>query len=267
MCPSVNPTIVDLRYVEEHEYFPPFGGALRGNGGLKTLLVNPNFSCKNISSRALTIALSGESVKYSVVDGAMYDHSETTLLAYPGRSKIGKARLPKLPNTVTTIGSRAFSNANLRKWKILRHVTRIMPNAFCSASCSSLELPKEVRLEFEEVSKRHFRRGKYIDYEGAFYYFRCDAFILPDSMEEIPAGSFHHCGICGGFALVVPDAVKAIGAQTFCGCRGWSIVVPDSVREIGADAYSGVASVSLPPHMAESKERVSPRIWNDRRRD
>lgn len=142
-----------------------------------------------------------------------------------------------------------------------------MPNAFRSASCSSLELPKGVQLEFEEVSKWHFRRGKHINYEGAFYYSMCDAFILPDSMEEIPAGSFHHCGIYGGFALVVPDAVTAIGAQAFCDCRGWSIVVPDSVREIGTDAYSGVASVMpASPHGGE-QGRVSPRIWNDRRRD
>lgn len=118
MCPNVNPTIVDLRYVEEYEYFPPFGDALRGDGDLKTLLVNPNFSYKNISSCALPIALSGESAKYSVVNGALYDRGDTTLLAYPGRSKTGKACLPKLPNTMTTIDSRAFSNANLRKWKI-----------------------------------------------------------------------------------------------------------------------------------------------------
>lgn len=84
-----------------------------------------------------TIAISPSNATYTSVDGVMYNHALTTMIAYPG----GKPLPLVLPNTVTTIGAGAFyNNTALTTITIPDSVTTLGVRVFsgCSALTSAV---------------------------------------------------------------------------------------------------------------------------------
>ncbi len=112
----------------------------------------------------------------------------------------------KIPDSVTTIGTMAFSGCTgLKSVTIPNSVTEIGGDAF--EGCTGL---KEV--------------------------------TIPDSVIEISSGAFEGCA--GLKEVAIPNSVTSIGGGAFSGCTGLkSITIPNSVTEIGYEAFTNCTGI------------------------
>jgi len=143
-----------------------------------------------------------------------------------------------IPNSVTTIGSGAFYYCSgfTGNLTISNSVTSIGNNAFhgCSGFTGNLTLPNSVTS---------------IGY-SAFYY--CSGFTgnltIPNSVTSIGSSAFEYCnGMTGN--LTIPNSVTTIGYYAFQGCSGFTgnLTIPDSVTSIGGHAFyncNGITNVN-----------------------
>jgi len=133
-----------------------------------------------------------------------------------------------IPNSVTTIGSYAFYYCTgLTSLSIGSSVTSIAEGAFasCSGFTGSLTIPNSVT-----------SIGNY-----AFSY--CSGFTgsltIPNSITSISDGAFYGCtGFTG--SLTIPNSVTSIGSSAFYSCTGFtgSLTIPNSVTSIGSNAFN-----------------------------
>ena len=135
-----------------------------------------------------------------------------------------------LPNWVTAIGDRAFSNCTcLREICIPEGVTRIGDSAFFV--CTSLV---EVHLP-ESVTRI-----------GAMAFSDCTSLAeihLPEGVTEIGDWAFSDCKSLA--EIHVPTGVTEIGDWVFSGCRSLAeIHIPDGLIEIGQYAFFACTSLS-----------------------
>ena len=106
-----------------------------------------------------------------------------------------------IPNSVTNIGSSAFSGCSgLTSVTIPNSVTNIGPAAF--SGCSGLT-----------------------------------SVTIPNSVTNIGSSAFSGCS--GLTSVTIPDSVTSIGSYAFHNCSGLtSVTIPDSVTSIGANPFS-----------------------------
>ena len=141
---------------------------------------------------------------YTSEDGILFNKSKTELITYPA----GKLDLNyTIPNTVTSIGSCAFSSCiGLSKVTIPNSMTTIGYSAFYA--CSSLT----------EI-------------------------FIPNTIETIEDYAFHGCGNLT--EVTIPNSVISMGDYTFYGCTGLtSVTIGSSVTSIGHSAFLGCAGLT-----------------------
>ena len=175
-----------------------------------------------------------------------------------------------IPNSVTSIGERAFSGCTgLTSIEIPNSVTSIGWAAFLG--CTSLE---SIILPFVG-DKQHTSSDTYqypfgyifgtSYYEGGTqqsYYgsntssTTTSTYCIPSSLKSvtitgsshIPFGAFSNC--TGLTSIVIPNSVTSIGGSAFSGCTGLtSIVIPNSVTTIDYAAFkecTGLTSIEIP---------------------
>ncbi len=129
-----------------------------------------------------------------------------------------------LPDTVTTIGSYAFTSCiSLRSITISEGVTSIGMRAF--AKCISLA---EINIP-DSVTK--------IGVQCYLYCSSAESIRLSQSLKAIPTSAFQACSSVT--SVIIPASVEAIGDQAFLRCSSLSsVTVPSSVAEIGSIAFS-----------------------------
>lgn len=139
---------------------------------------------------------------YCDEDGVLFSKDKKTLFRFPPRYTQGSYTIP---DSVTTIGVRAFANCLLTAVEIPTTVTYIEGGAF------------------------HFSSG-------------LTQVSLPDTITAIAFGVFSSC--INLTSVIIPDTVTSIGKNAFSGCEKLEeIAIPNSVTSIGTSAFSGCVNL------------------------
>jgi len=151
-------------------------------------------SCTNL----ITINVDTGNSVYSSQDGVLCDKSKNALFLCPQ----GKTGAFTIPNSVTSIGSRAFYDCQ---------------------NITSIDIPDSVT-----------SIGEY-----AFYNcYSLTSITIPNSVTSIRSYAFAYCTSLTSVTFVTPSKVTSIEYGAFIGCRSLtSIIIPDSVTTIGNDSF------------------------------
>lgn len=140
----------------------------------------------------------------------------------------------KIPATVASIGTRAFSGSAITHIEIPNSVLNIENYAF---------------YECDKLAEVTF--GSTLQMIGDYAFYRCYELAnvsFPKNLAHIGDGSFYEC--IGLRALDIPDATFHIGAAAFYGCyRLTDIKLGEKVATIGAGAFNGcsrLTSITIP---------------------
>lgn len=143
---------------------------------------------------------------------------------------------------VTHIGDNAFAGcSSVTNVIIGETVTSIGSDAFSGCSVRNLTLPSGLT----SIGERAFENSHLL------------SISIPSSVTSIGENAFHNCtGLSG--TVTVPSGVSAVRANTFSGCTALSsIVLSQGVAAIGDSAFegcSGLVSFTVPASVTEVGE-------------
>lgn len=265
--------------------------------------LNKNFSgkLKDLRMNRTDMVVSEETGKVVFPKSALSKCKELVNFTFPRNIEvIGERIFPtvsklncelNIPETVTTIESRAFYNATFKgKLTLPSGLITIGSDAFygCKLLTGKLEIPVGIK----EISGRAFYgcsglSGELVIPEsvevlGANAFYNCTGFsgelLIPATLKEIGTYAFGNCaGIssikwvgepeeipdylfygCKGLAgeLRLPAAIKKVGNGVFSSCSQiTSIRFPEKLTAIGSTAFSGciglVGTLTLPDNLTE----------------
>ena len=147
-----------------------------------------------------------------------------------------------IPNSVTSIGNRAFSDCGLTELTIPNSVTSIGYGAFSGCSLTELTIPNSVTSIDATAFQSCSGLERITVEEGNLYYDSresCNAII---SIEDNKL-------IAGCKNTSIPNSVTSIGNEAFYGCTGLTeLTIPNSVTSIGSSAFedcTGLTEVTI----------------------
>ncbi len=172
-------------------------------------------------SRLIAIEVNIDNRNYSDLDGILYDKVQNTLVCCPA----GKTGSLSIPNSVTSIGDRAFYSCyNLTSVTIGNSVTSIGDGAF--SYCDGL-ISVTIGNSVTSIGTLAFSSC-----------YRLTSVTIPNSVTSIGDGAFTSCS--GLTSVTIPNSVTSIGYRTFSDCYNLtSVMIPNSVTSIGILAFSG----------------------------
>lgn len=151
-----------------------------------------------------------------------------------------------LPETIESIGARAFYNCNaLKSLVIPQAVKSIGTEAFCGCPLSSIIIPDNVESIGHDAFKdctslRHVRLGSKITILDIGLFYNCEpleSVNIPAGVTEIRSRAFYNCAKLKSITL--PKKLSIIGSYAFEGCTSLtSITIPSSVTEIPNGAFA-----------------------------
>ena len=149
-----------------------------------------------------------------------------------------------IPNSVTSIGSSAFSGCSgLTSVTIPNSVTSIGGYAF--SGCSGLTSVTVDKNNGTYDSRNNC--NAIIETSTNKLIVGCNNTIIPNSVTSIGDGAFAYCS--GLTSVTIPNSVTSIGEVAFSDCSGLtSVAIPNSVTSIGGYAFaycSGLTSVTF----------------------
>ncbi len=148
--------------------------------------------------------------------------------AFIRKTTYDQIRSVTIPDSVTSIGSWAFSKSTIESITIPNSVTSIGDSAF--NSCTSL---KSIAIS-DSVSNI-----------SASMFYGCTSLkniVIPTGVTSIGDSAFKNCTSLTGITL--PNGVTSIGSWAFEGCTSLtSITLPKSVSSIGTAAFFGCKSL------------------------
>jgi len=152
-----------------------------------------------------------------------------------------------IPNNVTSIGSIAFSGCtDLTRITIPNSVTSIGNWAFSGSGLTSITIPDSMTSIGEMVfalcgSLTNVTIPNSVTSIGNGSFDACGrltSVTIPNSVTKIGYNAFRNCEAL--MNITIPDSVTSIGSCAFGGCRSLtSITIPDSVTSIGEQSFYG----------------------------
>ena len=214
--------------------------------------------CTNLAA----ITVDGGNPAYSSVDGVLFNKTQTSLIQYPS----GKIGSYTIPNTVATIGYKAFYNCSgLSSVTIPNSVAVVGSCAFQScASLAGLAIPYSLTnigsLAFDHCASLaaisvDVGNPAYSSVDGVLFSKdqstlvqypsgKSGGYTIPDSVSAIGDYAFQHCADLA--SVTIPNTVTAIGYKTFAFCTSLtSVMIPDSVAAIGDYAFQSCGSLAI----------------------
>lgn len=217
-------------------------------------------------SSVSNIFVATNNTRYSSIDGVLYDRDQTTILRYPG----GRAGNYTIPNSVTSIGNRAFAFCSgLYSLTIPNNVTDIGTGAFwpCS-SLTSITIPESVtsiggypfsfcssltNISVAASNPNYSSLGGVLfdknqttlrQYPGGL----TGSYAVPYGVTSIGHYAFESC--LEVTSIMLPDSVSSIGSGAFAKCPLLvNVEISDSVTSIGSRAFfdcSSLTNVTIP---------------------
>ena len=201
--------------------------------------------------------LNNESKAFIYEDHVLFNKNKTTLIAYRA-----KETNYTIPNSVTTIGERAFLGCkSLTSINIPNSVTTIEDCAFSyCGSLASITIPSSVvtiignpfylwhgnlnnesrAFIYEDHVLFNKNKNTLIAYRA-----RETNYTIPNSVTTIGNGAF---GWCGSLTNInIPNSVTTIGERAFRGCKYLTddiFFIPNSVTTIGTSAFERCESLT-----------------------
>ncbi len=163
-----------------------------------------------------------------------------------------------IPNSVTSIGSEAFSGCTgLTSITIPNSVTSIGSYAFSGCTgLTSITIPNSVT----SIGDNAFRDTPWFENQSGLIYIGSvlyayrgkmpenTSIVVKDGVTSIGSEAFSGC--TGLTSVAIPNSVTSIGKFAFYGCTGLtSVAIPNSVTSIGECAFSGctgLTSITIP---------------------
>ena len=144
-----------------------------------------------------------------------------------------------IPNSVTSIGNSTFEGcSSLTSVTIPNSVTSIGDDTFCN--CSSLDT---ITINSNEACRALWKDYGYIDTTT-----KPRILIIGNSVTSIGNGAFDGCSSLT--SITIPNSVTEIGWSAFRGCSSLtSITIPNSVTYIGGCAFAlctSLTSITIP---------------------
>ena len=192
-------------------------------------------------NRLTAIMVNADNAKFSSFEGVLFDKSLQKLIQYPA----GKQGEYDIPNSVITIGSRAFYDCDrLTAINIPNSVTTIGEYAFqYCRGLTTINIPNSVTA---------ITNGAFNECSGL------TAINIPNSVTSIGNGAFEDCDELT--TINIPNSVTLIGNGAFNSCSGLTAInIPNSVTSIGNGAFSnciGVTSINIPNSVTIIGERA-----------
>ena len=163
-----------------------------------------------------------------------------------------------IPNSVTSIGNKAFSDCtSLQSVTIPNSVTSIGDEAFSSCvSLQSITIPNSVTSIGDNAfflckSLQSVTIPNSVTSIGYNAFFLCDSLqsiTIPNSVTSIGDGAFYWCESLQ--SVTIPNSVTSIEDYAFFGCESLqSVTIPNSVTSIGDGAFNwckSLQSVTIP---------------------
>ena len=221
--------------------------------GLKNISIGKNLS--SISSTAFygntaleNIEVSEDNATYSDYDGALLNKEQTSILLYP-KSKAGDY---KIPDTVTSIGDRAFENSvGLTVINTGNGVKSVGVCAFngCTALKNAI-----IGNSVETIAESAFnsctsitdvtfgKSVKTIDNSAFNYCTSLKSVKLPDSVESIGTSAFRNDDAIT--EVTFGNGIKTIGNSAFYDCDSITAVrIPSSLTYLGNSSFANCDSL------------------------
>ena len=141
-----------------------------------------------------------------------------------------------LPESVCSIGKKAFSGSGLQKILLPKDCVDVEPDAFASSALEAFEVdPGNTAFQAGEDGVLYSRDGKQL---VLYPYSRQEAaYTVRPGTVEIGAYAFR--GVRNLEHIIFPDSLREIGAYAFYRVQNLEhIILPDSLREIGDYAFA-----------------------------
>lgn len=222
-------------------------------------------SCSSLTE----FKLSGESVKFYVTDGVLFEKDTDTLALYPAGKEDKAYSVPSgikaiglgafayavhiesvtFPDTLETVGGYAFVMAQkLKTVSFGNRLEEIGNAAFAYTAIENLAFPDSLETIGDEAfcvtfDLKSVTFGKNIKEIGqnAFFMSNLESVVIPGTVKEIAPVSFEYTPKLT--KVTIENGVETIGEGAFAFSGIDSVVIPESVKTIGEGAFDYSANL------------------------